>query len=649
MLDPEKIDYKELGFRAGLEVHHQIRASRKLFCRCKPELVNKLPDYTFERYFRPVLGEMGDFDPGMLVEFEKGYQVIYHCYDHLCTYEMDETPPFYPDEGAIETGYKLSFLFNCTAIVEELVVNRKQYLDGSITTGFQRTLIVGRDGHVPLSNGKKVRITNVLIEEDAARKIRTENNGRTVYYNLDRLGVPLTEVITDYRDVETPEELVETARAIGNVLRVSDLGMRGIGTARQDVNITIAGGNRAELKGVQDLVMFEKYCARECVRQHALLEIRELLEERGDPDLEHAYIDVTDLFSGNGWIGNAVDEGIYVLKLPKFGGILKREVQPGKDFGMEMFDKAELITGIPRWQMFHSDENSPECLRKKLGQLFPPMTPEDHQKIAKALQLNGKNDSYVLVYGPRKRAMHALKKIVERAKQAYTGVPEETRRVLPDGNNEFLRVIHGKDRLYPDTDTPSMPVPESRIETARKAVSSMIRPWELEKTMLTWGFTRDQVKLLIRHGKVDWFLMLVKPRGFPPKLVYTCLVETAIYLRRKGHDLMDLTSDTVERVLQAIVAGIVPRNKLSSLLEYLLENHDVPVDMAIERFQTGKMDLESLDRCILNTFSELKTAGLQEELLVAKTVGTVLHKNSYKLNGSHVKTRIEELLRNNGE
>ncbi|MHA1449884.1 MAG: hypothetical protein ACTSP4_10740 [Candidatus Hodarchaeales archaeon] len=210
MLDPDSVDYIELGFHAGLEVHHQIKSTRKLFCNCKPDLISdREPDYTFERYFRPVLGEMGDFDPGMLVEFEKGYQVIYHCFDSLCTYEMDETPPFFPDKGAIETGYKLAFLFNCTAIVDELVTNRKQYLDGSITTGFQRTMIIGRDGYIPLSNGKKVRITNVLIEEDAARKVKTENNGRTVYYNLDRLGIPLTEIITNYLDVNTAAELKE--------------------------------------------------------------------------------------------------------------------------------------------------------------------------------------------------------------------------------------------------------------------------------------------------------------------------------------------------------------------------------------------------------------------------------------------------------
>ncbi|MHA2297964.1 MAG: Glu-tRNA(Gln) amidotransferase subunit GatE [Candidatus Hodarchaeales archaeon] len=654
MLDPEKIDYKEIGFRAGLEVHHQIKTSTKLFCRCKPELIQrKKPDYTFERYFRPVLGEMGDFDPGMLVEFEKGYQVIYHGWDTgICTYEMDETPPFYPAEDAIDTGYKLSFLFNCSAIVEELVVNRKQYLDGSITTGFQRTMIIGRDGYILINDNdgkkKKVRITNVLIEEDAARKIKTENNGRTVYYNLDRLGIPLTEVITDYRDVENPTKLIETAKTIGNVIRLSSLGMRGIGSVRQDVNISITGGRRVELKGVQNLNMLEKYCSRECTRQHALLKIKDMLIEQGDPDLEHAYIDMTDLFPAEKWTTNTVNEGIYALKLPKFGGILKREVQPGKDLGMEMFEKAELITGIPRWQMFHSGEISPECIRKKLNQQYPPITKNLHKKIIKALQIDEKRDSYIIVYGPRRRAMHALKKIVERAKLTYEGVPQETRHVLPNGNNEFLRVIHGKDRLYPDTDTPSMPVQDSRIDTTRKSVSSMIRPWQLEKKMLAWGFTKDQVELLIRHDKIDWFLNLVQARGFPAKLVYNCLVENAIYLRRKGHDLSNLVRVNVEHVLQAVTSKQVPMNRLTGLLEFLLVNRDLPVHKAIKHFQVDEEASRDLDDKILKEIRKLRGMGLKRKRFFAKVVGNVLYKNDYQLDGSLVNDRIEKLLAKDG-
>ncbi|MCJ7469979.1 Glu-tRNA(Gln) amidotransferase GatDE subunit E, partial [Candidatus Bathyarchaeota archaeon] len=354
MLDPNNVDFRKLGFRAGIEVHHQIRSDRKLFCRCPPILEEdpENMDYSFYRYFRPVLGEMGDFDPGMLVEFEKGYKVIYYaCERNTCTYEMDETPPFHPDMDAVKKGFILAFYLNCSAMAEEVVVNRKQYLDGSITTGFQRTFIVGRDGWVPV-NGKKVRISNVHIEEDAARRVNWKDTAdRTVYFNLDRLGVPLTEIISDHRDVETPEELIELAKQIGRVLRISGTGRRGIGVARQDVNLSIEGGNRVEIKGVQDLDAFDLFCRHEVVRQHALIEISKKMKKRGTrkEDFEHTYVDISHLFK-------LKEDKVFVTIFPKMKGIFGTEIQPNKDFGLEIFEKSMLITGIPREDHFHSDE-----------------------------------------------------------------------------------------------------------------------------------------------------------------------------------------------------------------------------------------------------------------------------------------------------
>ena len=279
MLDPKELDYKNLGFHAGLEVHHQIKSQRKLFCNCEPKMIKSTtePDYRFERYFRPVLGEMGDYDPGMLIEYEKGYRCIYHAFEEVnCIYEQDEMPPYWPDEEAILKGYELGHWFDCSAFVDEIIFARKQYLDGSITTGFQRTTIVSRDGYTYV-NGKKVAITNLTIEEDAARRIKTENYGRTVYYNLDRLGIPLVEVITDHRDCDNPKDLLKLAEIIGLTLRLSGIGRRGIGSARQDVNISISGGDRVELKGVQDLSSIEKWRSHGCRRQDPLIKIANML------------------------------------------------------------------------------------------------------------------------------------------------------------------------------------------------------------------------------------------------------------------------------------------------------------------------------------------------------------------------------------
>ncbi|MCG3219529.1 MAG: Glu-tRNA(Gln) amidotransferase subunit GatE, partial [Candidatus Heimdallarchaeota archaeon] len=507
MLDPNNLDWKALGFTAGLEVHHQLQTDRKLFCNCTTNLlstVNTKPDYTFVRYFRAVLGEMGDYDAGMLVEYEKKYQVIYHSYDHLCTYEMDETPPFWPNMKAIEHGFDLAFLFNCSAFVDELQVNRKQYLDGSITTGFQRTMTVARDGYVPLSNGKKVRIPNILVEEDAARKVKTENDGRTVYYNLDRLGVPLVEIITNNEDIETPQELQETAYLIGLGLRTTGIGKRGLGTVRQDVNISIRGGDRVELKGVQDLRKFEEICAREVVRQHALIEITQELKNRSTPDEKRTpfiFVDLTHLFE-------ELVEGekrVLGIKLPNFNGLIGKEIQPGKDLGIDMIEKAELITGLDKRLMAHSDELQDEAIRKKgtnIPELILSLNTTNDAEIRTILDMSEK-DAYVLALGPQERAIHALNKIQGRAFAAYDGVPQETRRVTKDLNSEFLRVIHGKDRIYPDTDTPPIMVEPELIEklTAKKRTA----PWSMVNCLGKKGFSLEEIGLIIRDDRISTF------------------------------------------------------------------------------------------------------------------------------------------------
>ncbi|MCK4756935.1 MAG: Glu-tRNA(Gln) amidotransferase subunit GatE [Thermoplasmata archaeon] len=579
MLDPANIDYKGLGFKAGLEIHHQLKAKRKLFCHCPAELdteLQKTPEYIFHRRFRAVMGEMGDFDPGMLVEVEKGYLVIYHANDaHVCTYEMDETPPFWIDNDSIDAGFHLASLFNCESPAQEIVVNRKQYLDGSITTGFQRTFIVARDGHVELPGGKKVPITNILIEEDSARKIKTEDRGRTVYYNLDRLGVPLTEIITDHNAIDTPEELIETAKMIGLNLRTTGLARRGIGVARQDVNISIDGGNRAELKGVQDLAMLPKHCAHEVCRQDALIEIKARLEKMPieKDDFEHTYVDISHLFDVL-----AEDEKAYAVHLPQFENILMAEIQPQKDFGFEIFEKCNLITGVGYDEMFHSGEAKPGSIRRSRepDSLFVDARADGG--IRKVLNLQD-GDGYLAARGSEKPVLHTLKITVERCKQAFDGVPQETRRVLPNGNNEFLRVIHGKERLYPDTDTPPEPYPIYKLERIRKTTFN--RPLDLLRKYGGQGLTMDRVELIIRDEKIEFFIKLVDDGTASVSTAYRLLIELPRWLARKGQDPDSISSDMITMVARAVTDGELAGSKLRPLL----------LDLAKSSSEEAKYDL----------------------------------------------------------
>jgi glutamyl-tRNA(Gln) amidotransferase subunit E len=646
MLNPETIDFKRLGFHAGIEVHHQIRSDRKLFCRCPPDL-EKDPnnmDYSFHRYFRPVLGEMGDFDPGMLVEFEKGYKVIYYACEHnTCTYEMDETPPFPPDHDAIRKGFILAQYFNCSALAEEIVVNRKQYLDGSITTGFQRTFITGRDGWIPVF-GKKVRITNVHIEEDAARRVNwCETADRTVYFNLDRLGVPLTEVITDHNDVDTPEELVELAKQIGRVLRVSRIGRRGIGTARQDINLSIRGGNRAEIKGVQNLAMFPFLCRHEAVRQHSLIELGQQMHERGlkKEDFEHTYIDVTHIFSLKN--GNKAFATIF----PKMKGLFGLEVQPSKDFGEEIFEKSMLITGIPREDQFHSDEFQPNAVRKR--SIHPCKLPVDDKRcgqIGSILNL-GPEDAFILVVGPERRAMHAMKKIVERVKQALDGVPQETRRLLPNGNSEFLRVIHGKERIYPDTDTPPIVIPKDLVNETRKTLGK--RPWEIAEDLHNrYGFSQHQVDLLIRDEKTEKFYNYTEKLSLSGQLAYRILIELPRQKRREGKQLTSKATDTLA---EALSRKLILPEQIDKVANILAQKPSLAIKQIVKALRFKSITKPELNRLIQQQLcsqdmARLHTDETYRKIMIPKIVGAVVKKINYSVEGKTVAEKIQTIIRN---
>ncbi len=642
MIDSNNLDFKKLGFHAGLEVHHHIKSKRKLFCNC-PTILEEDPEnmeYSFYRYFRPVLGEMGDFDPGMLVEFEKGYKVIYLANErNTCTYEMDETPPFFPDMEAIEKGYILSEYFHCTSFAEEIVVNRKQYLDGSITTGFQRTFISARDGWVPV-NGKKVRITNLYIEEDAARRVNWDDtSSRTVYFNLDRLGFPLTEVITEYTDVETPEELIETAKQIGRVLRISKIGRRGLGTARQDVNISITGGNRVEIKGVQDLDLFDLMCRNEVVRQHTLIEIKEEMLKRGitKDDFEHTYVDVSHLFES--------ETKYFAVICPKMKGLFGLEVQLNKDFGLEIFEKSMLISGVHRADQYHSDEFEDESIRRNSD--YPSKLEIDKQLYEKLCSiLNPKeNDAFVVVKGSEKQSMHALKKIIERIKMALDGVPQETRRFIRNGNSEFLRVIHGKDRIYPDTDTPPVVISLDKIEKITRNIGR--RPWEVfEELNSKYGFSQNKVDLLIRDEQLDSFYRFTAELNMNAHLAYKLLIDIPRENRRKD---VIINEEIIERIADLLASETIIPEQLDQVISLLSKNKHLTEEELIDQLNIKEISNEELATIVKQKIDFIGKDKIQtsedEQRYLPKIVALVLKECNYSIKGQTVVNLVNSFIK----
>jgi glutamyl-tRNA(Gln) amidotransferase subunit E len=339
--------YENLGFKCGLEIHQQLRTEKKLFCRCPAGIYQGDGEFDARlvRHMRPTLSELGEYDGTALMEFRTRKDIVYRIKDETaCTYDIDDTPPFPINKEALDIAIEVALLLN-TNVVGELHITRKQYLDGSIPTGFQRTAIVGIEGDI--HPGKKdVRIIQISIEEDSCREIGDVGHVRT--YSTDRLGVPLIELVT-YPDMKTPDEAEAAGQHLRYLTRSTGKMRTGIGAARQDVNVSITGGNRVEIKGVAHLRWIPELTHNEAFRQKALLEIKKVLLERiKNPqnwDLGHAELNSRHLGSGSELLErkNSEHERILAVNLPAFGGLLSFFTQPGKMFANELSDRLKVI------------------------------------------------------------------------------------------------------------------------------------------------------------------------------------------------------------------------------------------------------------------------------------------------------------------
>jgi glutamyl-tRNA(Gln) amidotransferase subunit E len=434
-----KLDYNKLGLMCGLEIHQQLSTS-KLFCSCPSTLTEETPDFTITRKLRSVVGETGEIDAAALHEQKKEKHYIYEGFTGLtCLIETDEEPPKKMNQEALNVSLQIALLTK-SKIIDTIQIMRKTVVDGSNTSGFQRTALVAVNGEITTEHGR-VGIPTLSIEEDSARPIKQETDSTT--YRLDRLGIPLIEIGTA-PDITSPEQAKEVAEYLGMLLRSTGKVKRGLGTIRQDLNVSIKEGKRIEIKGAQDLKMIPTLVEYEVLRQKTLIEIKKDLLKRIKQmrDLENIKIDVTDHFleSESDIIKNTIrNKGIILaLKLPKFKGFIAKEVQPGRRLGTEFSDRAKSVAGVGG--IFHSDE------LPKYG-----ITEDQVEGVKETLKCKDL-DAFVLVATTGKQAEKALDAVFERALDTLNGIPGEVRRANEDGTTTFLRPMPGAARLYPETD-----------------------------------------------------------------------------------------------------------------------------------------------------------------------------------------------------
>ncbi|MBD3298032.1 MAG: Glu-tRNA(Gln) amidotransferase GatDE subunit E, partial [candidate division Zixibacteria bacterium] len=350
--------YRVIGFKSGLEVHQQLKTHRKLFCRCPAGMFqHETWDAEVVRHMRPTLSEMGEYDGTALMEKKTRKNILYRIKDETaCTYDIDDTPPFPINREALAIAVRISLMLKLN-IVGELHITRKQYLDGSIPTGFQRTGIVGIEGDIPLSFGT-VRIMQLSIEEDSCREVSDIGHWRT--YTTDRLGMPLIETVT-YPDMAMPDQVAEAAQYIRFLNRSSGMVRVGPGAARQDVNVSAEGGTRVEIKGVSKIRWIPELVHREAFRQRALLLIRDELTQRDcKPDawsVQTTEIDPSAVATGHEPIRNVSDPDsrVTVVNLPRFARLLSFFTQPDQCFADELSGRVKVIACLERPNLIHNE------------------------------------------------------------------------------------------------------------------------------------------------------------------------------------------------------------------------------------------------------------------------------------------------------
>ena len=513
-------DYERVGFKSGLEIHQQILTEKKLFCRCPAGRYSDSYDAEILRHMRPTLSELGEYDGTALMEFKTKKEIIYRIQrDTICTYEMDDTPPFEINEDALDIALGIGVLYNCV-MVDEVHIARKQYLDGSIPTGFQRTAIVGVDGSIPYKD-RKIRIIQLSIEEDACREVSDIGHYRT--YITDRLGMPLIETVTG-PDMRTPHEVAEVANICRWLVRSTGKVRTGIGAARQDVNVSVTGGTRIEIKGVPRIPNIPLLTYNEAMRQWNLLRLRDELHKRGiTADTFQFKIEgITKILKKTQYqpIQHAIEQGMVIncVMLRGFRGLLRWQTQTGTYFSREISDRVRVVaclTTLPN--IIHSDST---------GESISTSEWQSVQKFVGA----SVDDAIVIVWGSERDAKTGAQEIAIRAKEAAIGIPSETRQALRDGTVGFERILPGPDRMYPDTDLPPKKVTESRLEEIKITLPTPY--WDNESHYRKLNIPSDVIKPLAVSKYVNLFRFLVDEWKINPTLASVVIIQFPKRLKR---------------------------------------------------------------------------------------------------------------------
>ncbi|MEM2855815.1 MAG: Glu-tRNA(Gln) amidotransferase subunit GatE [Candidatus Nitrosocaldaceae archaeon] len=568
------LSYKDLNVKIGLEIHQQLATEKKLFCSCKSIEIEK-HEHEFFRRLRPTQSELGEYDPAALFEFKKGRIIRYIASNNnSCLVEADEEPPHDLNSEALDIALTIAMLVN-SDIVDEVHAMRKIVIDGSNTTGFQRTMLIALGGTID-----GVTIQSISLEEDAAKII--DENEKIKSYSLDRLGVPLIEISLE-PVTNNAEEVALLALKIGRLLRATKRVARGLGTIRQDVNISIANGNVVEIKGVQRLDQLKDVIEYEVKRQHGLMIIADMLKERID-HLDTVVKDVTSIFidSKSKIIINAIKSNgnIKAINIKGFAGMLGFEPYQGIRLGKEL---GEMVRSYGLGGIFHSDELPAYGISE-----------EELNKVREILGTE-KEDAIILIAG--KNVEDAINAIIKRLEEALKGVPAETR--AAKGNvTVYSRPRPGAARMYPETDIAPVVIRKELLEQIR---SNLPKGWDeyIDELSSKYNINRIQAEKIFDSEYLNLFERIASTcKNIQPSFIVSLLTESMTSIEREGYDISILTDDKLISIFNIVNEQRIAKESIVDIIKIMINNR-CSVDEAIKN-----LGLESISDAALKTIIE---------------------------------------------
>lgn len=624
-----EIQLDKIGLLVGLEIHQQLATGAKLFCNCKP-IESDEYSIKFSRKLRITSSELGEFDPSAIFEKSKEKTILYSRNPQSsCLVEQDDEPPHDLDHNAKETVLIMASALKSN-IFNEIYVMRKLVIDGSNTSGFQRTMLVSTGGSLEV-NGKSIGVQSICLEEDAAKLLR--DSGDTREYSLDRLGIPLVEIALD-PVAGTPQEIRDIALTLGRMLRATKRVGRGIGSIRQDVNVSIEGGGSViEVKGVQKLDQLEKVIEYEAKRQHGLKIIAEKLRTLKTEKIivENDVKNVADVFKSckSKIIQKSLSEGssIKAMKIKGLAGMFGWEPYPGIRLGKQL---GELVRFFGLGGLFHSDE------LPNYGIEEPEI-----QQIRNILNM-GLDDAFIIVAGNEKKLDTVIGSIIKRIEDAKNGIPAETRAATITGETVFLRPRPGSSRMYPETDIPPIIVTNTEIEQAK---SKIPKSWEENLLALQKQYElNQQLSVQVFDSEyLDLFETICKDKRVSPNFVASTLCGTITNLERQGMDSGLLKTTDILEAFSLVTEGKIAKESLEMIFTSIMSGKSKTISEAIKSNALNTIEDTELHK-ILDELIESSSKIIEEQGL--RSMGPLMGLAMKTLRGKVDGQKLNQLLEN---